>query len=346
MSSQQAAPVAPKVTPEKIMQYGWAYAPPLIIEAAIHNHVFDTLDEGGPMTAAELSVKTGASVRGLASIMNALTGLEFLTRSDDGRYELTAESAAFLVSTKPAFLGGLYRHMSKQLIPAWLGLDDIVRTGRPATHVEDEGEGSEFFERFVADIFPLSYGPARVAAEALNVGAAAETYRVLDVGAGSGVWGIALAQASPQVRVVAADWAKVLEVTRQMAARFGVGERFSYLPGNLRTVDFGTGYQVVTIGHILHSEGKEHSRNLLERVFAALAPGGTVVIAEFLVNQDRRGPVTGLLFGVNMLVNTEDGDTWSFEEIAEWLRECGYVNARTVDCQSHSPLILADKPNT
>ncbi len=122
------------------------------------------------------------------------------------------------------------------------------------------------------------------------------------------------------------------------------GERFSYLPGNLRTVDFRSGYQAAMIGPILHSEGEEHSRKLLERVFTALAPRGTVVIAEFLVNRDRRGLSAGLLFGVKMLINTSEGSTWSFEEIGDWLRECGYVNARTADCQSPSPLILADKP--
>ena len=340
MSSQPG----PAVTPEKVMQYAWAYGPPLIIEAAIHNGVFDTLD-AGPLTVAELSTATGASERGLASIMDALTGLEFLTRSDDGHYALTPETSAFLVSTKPAFLGGLYKHMSRQLVPAWLNLEEIVRTGKPSARVEEEGEGAEFFEQFVADIFPLSYGPAQVAAEALNVRSATRPYRVLDVGAGSGVWGIAFAQASPQVAVTAADWPNVLQITRKMAEKFGLGERFSSIPGNLRTVDFGTGYQAATIGHILHSEGEEHSRKLLERVFAALAPGGTVVIAEFLVNRDRRGPVGGLLFGVNMLVNTTDGSTWSFEEIRDWLSACGYVNARTLDCHSHSPLILADKPS-
>ncbi len=221
---------------------------------------------------------------------------------------------------------------------------EVVRTGKPSARVEGEAEGEEFFAQFVADILPLSYGPARIAAEALNLKAATQPYRVLDVGSGSGVWGIAFAQASPQVSVVAADWPKVLQVTRQISTRFGVGDRFSYLPGNLRTVDFGSLYQAATIGHILHSEGEQHSRDLLQRVFTALAPGCTVVISEFLVNLDRRGPATGLLFGVNMLVNTDDVDTWSFEEIAGWLQACGYVNARTLDCHSHSPLILADKP--
>lgn len=336
------------VTPEKIMQYAWGYAPPLIIEAAVRNGVFDAL-EGHPKTSAEVSAATGSSERGLVMIMNALVGLELLVRSDDGLYSLTPESAAFLVSSKPAFLGGFYRQLSTRLIPGWLHLAEVVRTGKPALRVDDQSEGAEFFEQMVADIFPLSFGPARIAAEALDVASVAagmggRPYRLLDIGAGSGAWGLAFAQASPHVAITAVDWENVLQVTRKIAAKFGIGDRLSCLPGNLRTVEFGTGYQAATIGHILHSEGAVRSRQLLERVFAALAPGGTVVIGEFLVNPDRRGPLSGLIFGVNMLVNTTDGDTWSFEEIADWLRACGYVNPRTVDCHSESPLILADKP--
>src|SRR5437870_777752 len=93
------------VSPEKIMQYAWTYAPPLIIEAAIRNHVFEVL-ESGPKTLSETSAATGASQRGLASILNALTGLEILTRDDADRYALTAATATFLLSGKPAYLGG------------------------------------------------------------------------------------------------------------------------------------------------------------------------------------------------------------------------------------------------
>ena len=98
------------------------------------------------------------------------------------------------------------------------------------------------------------------------------------------------------------------------------------------------------LGHILHSEGAARSKALLEKTFNALAPGGTIAIAEFLVNADRTGPVGGLIFGVNMLVNTDTGDTFSFEEISEWLREAGFVDARTINTHGPSPLILATKP--
>jgi hypothetical protein len=88
------------VTPERLMQLGFAYAPPIIIAAAVSNKVFDTL-AGGPKSVEQVGKQTGASVRGLRAIMNSLVGLELLSKDSEGRYSLTAESEAFLLSDKP-----------------------------------------------------------------------------------------------------------------------------------------------------------------------------------------------------------------------------------------------------
>ncbi len=101
---------------------------------------------------------------------------------------------------------------------------------------------------------------------------------------------------------------------------------------------------MATLGHILHSEGRARSRKLLKKTFAALAPGGTIAVMEFLVNHDRTDPVVGLLFAVNMLVNTEEGDTFSFEEISGWLRGAGFVKPRLLKVPAVSPLVLATRP--
>ena len=87
------------------------------------------------------------------------------------------------------------------------------------------------------------------------------------------------------------------------------------MPGDLLEADFGAGYQAATLGHILHSEGERRSRALLKKVFAALAPGGVVAIAEMVPNEDRTGPAMPLIFAVNMLVHTDEGDTFTFGEI-------------------------------
>lgn len=340
MSSNTAAPV----TPERIQQFAWGYVPPLVLEAAIRSRVFDTLDKG-PATVTEVSVATGCSERGLTAIMNVLLGLNFLAKDAESRYALTPESETFLVSTKPSFMGGLIRHCSEHLIPRWLHINKVVEAGHPVTAVNQEEAGSAFFQEFVTDIFPMSYPAARALAEHVTSKApAGSAFRVLDLAAGSGVWGIAQAQSSEQAHVTAVDWPGVLPVTRETVERFGLSERFSFVEGDLMEADFGSGYQLAILGHILHSEGEARSRALLAKTFAALASGGTIAIAEFLVNADRTGPVTGLFFAVNMLVNTDVGDTYSFEEISAWLADAGFVNARSLEAPGPSPLILATKP--
>ena len=81
----------------------------------------------------------------------------------------------------------------------------------------------------------------------------------------------------------------------------------------------------------------------MKRVFRALKSGGTIAIGEWLVNDERTEPLNGLMFAVNMLVNTESGDTFSFNDIKRWLEEAGFKNARTLEAPGPSPLVLATK---
>lgn len=332
----------PSVSPERIMEMVWGYAPPIILAAAVQNKVFDLLD-AGPKTIEELSKASGASERGLRAIANALVGLKFLAKNPDGKYALVPESATFLVSSKPGFLGQ-FAGMTLKMIPSWLTLPEIVRTGKPSDDINRTQHAEEFFKELVEPIFAMSYPATQAAGQALDIANSKAPVKVLDIGTGSGVWGIGLGQQSPQVRVTAQDLPGVLAVTRRMSARFGLADRFEYLEGDFHTVDFGTGYNLVTIGHILHSEGVEGSRVLLKKAAAALAPKGTVVISEFLVKADRTGPPMGLIFAVNMLAHTEQGDTYSFEEITSWLQEAGLTNIRKMEPGGPVGLVLADKP--
>jgi ubiquinone/menaquinone biosynthesis C-methylase UbiE len=331
-----------KPTSERLMQLGFAYAPPLIIGAAVSNKVFDTLAPGAK-SADEVSKETGASVRGLRAVMNALVGLELLSKSD-GKYSLTPESEAFLVSNKPATLAGFFPMNMKQLIPLWLKLDEIVRTGKPAEARNEEGPGTEFFSELVENIIPMSYASAQALADHLKLAKANKPTSVLDVAAGSGIWGIVLAQRSPQVEVTAVDWTGMIPTTKRITKKFGVADRFKFIEGDIGDVDFRTGYDIAILGHILHSEGEERGRKLLKKAFDALKSGGTIAIGEWLVNDERTEPLPSLMFAVQMLVNTEHGNTFSFNEIKGWLEQAGFKNVRTLKAPAPSPLVLATKP--
>ena len=124
-------------SPERLTQLAWGFAPPLILDAALNFRVFDLLDPS-PNTVAELAARSGASTRGLTAVLNALVGLGLLARREN-RYALTPESATFLVSTKPAYLGGFYRHLTRQVLPNWMQLKESVRTGQPVSRWPCQG---------------------------------------------------------------------------------------------------------------------------------------------------------------------------------------------------------------
>ena len=332
-----------KLTPERLQQLGFAYGPPLIISAAVNNKVFDTL-KGGAKTVEQVKKETGGSARGLRATMDALVGLELLKKDRQSRYSLTPESKAFLISEKPRTLAGFFGSILPVMASRWLRLTDIVRNGRPAVAVNQETEGTEFFSQLVETIIPMSYPGAQKLADHLKVAKAKEQVRVIDLAAGSGIWGIAVTQRSPRVRVTAVDWEGMIPTTKRITEKFGVRDRFDFVEGDLLKAEFGSGYDVATLGHILHSEGEQRSRQLLKKTFRALKSGGTIAIAEWLVNDDRTKPLPSLMFAVQMLVNTEQGDTFSFNEIKKWLEEAGFKKVRKLEAPGPSPLILATKP--
>lgn len=318
----------------------WGFAPLFAVQAGVENGVFDALAEG-PLDAAALAARTGASRRGLDALLPALAGLGLLVRDGAGRYGLGEEARRHLVSTSPAALTGLIRHLSDQLLDNWRKLPLAVRSGKPVVAVNDETTGSPFFAAFVEALFPMNRLAAETLAAHLDLKAKAGPVSVLDLAAGSGVWGITLAESAPYVTVRAVDWPAVLPVTRRVAERHGVADRFTFVAGDLASADFGAGHAVAVLGHILHSEGERRSRALLARCHQALAPGGVIAIAEFLVEPDRSGPLPSLFFALNMLVHTEEGTTFSFPEIAGWLEEAGFAEPYLLPVPGPSPLILA-----
>ena len=336
-------PLPSGVTPDRLMQLTGGYAPPLIIETALRLGVFDTLDRGA-LNIDQLLAVTGASARGLGMLLNALVSLDLVTKTSE-RFALTEESARFLVRGKPTFHGAFFLMTSGLQLPHWAKLTEIVTTGRPAERINSEDDGARFFLGFVEDIFPIHFPGAQTLAAELDVAGADGPMSVLDLAAGSGVWSIALAKQSPHVRVTAVDWAAVIPVTKKVTTREGVAARYRFVEGDLLDADFGSGHAIATAGHILHSEGEERSRALFQKTFDALAPGGTIAIAEILVDADRRGPAPALMFAINMLVHTDQGGTFSLEEISAWLEDAGFASVRTIAAPGLArQIILATKP--
>lgn len=330
----------------RIIGLYWAFAPTFMVRAGVKTGLFDALQDGA-RTLEELKQKTKSSERGLRTLANGLVGQNLLTRDSQGRYGLTPDSATYLVSSKPdTFWGPIFEGIDAEILMQWEPLHESVRSGKPKIAHNQEENTADYFAEAVYSIMPMSW-PGSVALSKHLAKALEKTpgpLTAVDVASGSGVWGVPLAMNIPGIRVTAIDFDEVLKVTRRTAERHGVADRMEFKPGNIDDIDFGTGRQVAVLGHILHAVGEARSRVLLERAFAALAPGGTVVVPEFIMNEDGCGPDTSIYFAMGMLVTSEDGGAFSFKEISSWLTEAGFTNVRLLEAPAASPLILATKP--
>ncbi len=333
----QAAAAQPSLSPMVLMDTAWGFTRTEILKTAVELDVFTQIERGrtSPHSLAEA---IGASERGLRILLNALVGLSVLKKTGE-QYQLSEGARRFLCKNSPAYMGEWLLHVN-EMMPAWAHLTEVVRTGQPYRQVEGDGERGEFFARIVAGLFTMNAPGAQAAAKAM-VGRRSGL-RVLDIGAGSGVWGIAFAQEDPQARVTLVDVPKVLPIAKQFVAQHGLEDRFQYLAGNFREVDLGKEqHDVAILGHICHSEGARNTQTLFRRIRQALKPGGRLLIAEFLADEERRSALFPLIFAVNMLVNTEEGDTFTLSELRTWLTEAGFKSVETLEAPAPSPLIVA-----
>lgn len=326
--------------PGKIIETTFAFATTRVLITAIDLELFTHIAKGNH-TVAQIAKAASASERGVEIILNGLTSLDFLIKSN-GTYDLTPLSEKFLVKGKPSYFGDFVQH-GDDLWEPWSHLTDVAKKGKPFKRIEKE-QGPEFFEKMVVQIFPMSYPCAKAAAEALGAGSSWKNLDILDVATGSGAWSIAFAQVDKGANVTALDWPNVLEVTKKMVNKFDLGKRFTFLPGDLREVDFDEKqYDLVILGHICHTEGAEKTRELFYRVHRALKHGGKVLIADMIPDDERKCAVFPLMFAANMLVNSTEGNTFTMAEYTEWLDDAGFKDMTIIDAPGPSPLIVASK---
>jgi ubiquinone/menaquinone biosynthesis C-methylase UbiE len=339
MAKQSATQI--NVTPQRIIEDLWAGWRAQALVAAVELDLFTHIAEG-KHTSKEIARSISASERGTKRLLDALVGLGYLNKKGDG-YGLEPISKTFLVRDKETYIGGM-AHTTKLGWEKWSHLTDVVRSGRSVDAFDTEEEGREFFPKLVAAIFPLSFAAARAAAAAISEKTRKRIKNILDVAAGSGVWSIVFAEAIPEARVRVIDFPEVTPITRQFTERFGMADRYDYVEDNMREVDFGRGrYDLVILGHIIHSEGEMWGKKLIKKSYRALKDGGLLLIAEMVPNDSRTGPVIPLLFGLNMLLHTENGDVFTMREYRDWLKRAGFRKVTTIEAPAPSPLILATK---
>ena len=313
----------PHPTPDLFFDTVSAYQRTAALRAAIEVGLFTAIGDGAH-TVPEIAKACQTSARGTRILCDFLTIVGFLTKTGD-RYELTPDTAFFLSKRSPAYLGGTMAFLgSPEVVHNFDDLASTVRRGfiaKEDSHIADE---NPVWETFARAMIPMMMPSAQAIAEILDV-AAAGPIKVLDIAAGHGIFGIVVAQRNPRAEIVAVDWAGVLKVATENAAKMGVGARHTALPGDAFTVDWGTGFDIALMTNFLHHFDTPTCTTLLKKVAAALKPGGRVMVLEFVPNEDRVTPPMAASFAMQMLGGTPSGDAYTLAELTAMLKAAGFA---------------------
>jgi len=239
-------------------------------------------------------------------------------------------SAASPDCARPALLH------TANLWKTWSTLTECVRRGTAAGEAVG-GHSGAWVESFIAAMHRNA--SERAGAVVRAVGAA--TGRMLDVGGGSGAYSIAFAQANPQLEADIVDLEAVVPLAQAHIREAGLEARVRVRCGDLRSSPFGEGYNLAFVSAICHMLSPDENQDLLRRCCAALAPGGRIVVQDFILEPDKTAPKSAALFALNMLTGTRAGSTYSEPEYAAWLDAAGFRNIRHVRLPGPASLMVA-----
>jgi SAM-dependent methyltransferase len=302
------------------------------VDAAYELGLFDALASGAALN--ELAEAIG--VRGrrrLRALLDVLVAFGVLAREDE----------RFVVAERPA------RPVVARA--GWGLLADVIRNDRPLPPERGEAElryhqhllragaaaarelaprlgpriGTRVGMHATLDIGQATADP-HLAASLSDIGQHADAtapFSLLDLGGGAGAYAAAFLDAHSGARATLVDSHDVIELAKPELARFP--SRVRFVAGDARTAAIGDGYNVVLLANVLHLHGEATCRELCAVAARAVAPGGLVVIKDLGVDEDRRGPLEGLLFALNMAIYTVEGDVYEAPRVCRWLAAAGLV---------------------
>ncbi len=298
----------------------------LLVGAAVKVGLFDALKEG-PASGDDLAARINSDVRSLRVVVEALVEAGYLEKKDS-MIGLTAEARDMFYNQQSEIYTGFSFMHGYELCKSWLSLPEVIRTGKPVKR-ERTGESMKSFILSMAlNARKVAPTIARDSLEGLAGGAS-----VLDAGGGPLTYAREFAALGCKVTVL-----DLPEVVEMMKPTLEAGTGIEMVPGDMTAGLPGGPFDLAYLGNVCHIFDEEENRRLFARVHAVLRPGGRIAVQDFVRGVSPRAA----MFGVNMLVNTPRGGTWTLDQYREWLAGAGF-NGITMKDYGERQLITAGK---
>lgn len=281
----------------------------------------------GPRTPAELSHDTGIATHRLRTLLCALSALG-LVLTDGPGYSNAPACQRYLVRGAPDEFGDYFRlQVGQQIYPALVHLDaGLAGTGLAFDTFAELLSQPEQARTFTVAQHAGSRAAARALADRVPLGAA---HALLDVGGGSGAFSIALCARNPGLTATVLDFPAVLDVARTYRDDAGLGSRIALLPGDAAHTAWPGGQDVVLLSYLLSALGDAEIDVVLAKAGTCLNPGGLLIVHDFMLADDGRGPTPAALWFLQYLAYRGDGTSFCANALSGRLREHGFTPAAT-----------------
>ncbi|MCC9656593.1 class I SAM-dependent methyltransferase [Rhodopirellula halodulae] len=312
--------------PTPVLQYINGFRFSKVMFAAVELGVFDRL-ETQSQTADSLSSNLGLHPSATQRLLDALVGMELLAR-DGSQYSNTALASELLTSSSPNRMTGYIKFSNDVSWKLWSHFENAIREG---SHRWKDAYGWDqpIFSSFFADEAAMreflmgmhGYGvissPKVVRAVDLS-----PFQHLVDLGGATGHLPIAACEAYPELRATVFDLPDVVPVTKEIVGQSLVADRIDVVAGDFFADELPEA-DLMSLGRILHDWSDEKIDRLLSKIHQRLPEGGGLLLAEILIQDDRRGPDWGQMQDLNMLVCTE-GRERTLEEYTALLKRAGF----------------------
>ncbi len=286
--------------------------------------------------------KLSAPPRGVRILCDYLTIIGLLSKRGSS-YALTPDSAMFLDRRSPACMASAARFLNAaDVMGNFHDIAGVVRRGGPGENHSTVAPENPVWVEFARSMAPMMRMPAEFISELVSAGGGVSG-KTLDIAAGHGLFGIAIARRNPNLQIVALDWAAVLEVAKENAQNAGLADRYQTIAGDAFSVDLGSGYDLVLLTNFLHHFDQPTCESLLRKVYAALKPGGRAVTLDFVPNEDRVSPPGTASFAMIMFGTTQSGDAYTFSEYEKMFRNAGFSSSEAHSMPGPETVIFSKK---
>jgi len=298
-----------------------------IVHAAVELGVFEVL-AGASRNAASIASVLSIDRRATELLLNALTALGLLRKTED-RYALTDVSHEYLLKEAKRSYTGMIK-FDASLWGCWENLAEAVRKGKPVRPTNMYQDDPDDIERFILamDSIVKARGDADVLANLFDWH---RPMAMLDVGTGPGTYPIHLCRRYSNLSVTIFDLPGTLRVTERLIRESGLEKRFRLIAGDYRKDPIPGSYSVVLLSNIIHGENYEENERLIEKLASNLEPLGKMLIKDHILDDSHARPAVGAIFSMLMLLTTQSGRCFSFNEVKNWLIKAGLTEVTQVD---------------